>query len=85
VVGFGRVVGPKMAVHPLAAYADGHFLLGMDGADLFAVTPSALPTAQNVFVVATRYERGILLARVAIFVSTLLAAPVALVIAALPS
>jgi malonate transporter and related proteins len=38
-----------------------------------------------VFVVATRYERGILLARVAIFVSTLLAAPVALVIAALPS
>jgi len=44
-----------------------------------------LPTAQNVFVVATRYERGVLLARDAIFVSTLLAAPAAVVIAALLS
>lgn len=80
------VVGLKMVVQPLAAYSAGHFLLGMDGADLFAVTLlSALPTAQNVFVVATRYERGILLARDAIFVSTLLAAPVAVVIAALLS
>lgn len=59
------------------------FLLGMDGHDLFAVTLlSALPTAQNVFVVATRYERGMLLARDAIFVSTLLAAPAAVLIAA---
>lgn len=80
------VVGLKMVVQPLAAYSAGHFLLGMDGADLFAVTLlSALPTAQNVFVVATRYERGILLARDAIFVSTLLAAPAAVVIAALLS
>ena len=80
------IVGLKMVLQPLAAYSTGHFLLGMDGADLFAVTLlSALPTAQNVFVVATRYERGILLARDAIFVSTLLAAPAAVVIAALLS
>lgn len=78
------VVGLKMVLQPLAAYAAGRFLLGMDGADLFAVTLlSALPTAQNVFVVATRYERGVLLARDAIFVSTVLAAPAAVVIAAL--
>jgi malonate transporter len=80
------VVGSKMVLQPLAAYVAGRFLLDMDRADLFAVTLlSALPTAQNVFVVATRYERGVLLARDAIFVSTVLAAPVAVVIAALLS
>jgi malonate transporter len=80
------VVGLKMVLQPLAAYTTGRFLLGMDGHDLFAVTLlSALPTAQNVFVVATRYDRGLLLARDAIFVSTLLAAPAAVVIAALLS
>jgi malonate transporter len=78
------VVGLKMVVQPLAAYVVGRLLLGMDGSDLFAVTLLAsLPTAQNVFVVATRYERGVLLARDAIFVSTLCAAPAAVVIAAL--
>lgn len=77
------VVGLKMVLQPLTAYVAGAFLLGMDGHDLFAVTLlSALPTAQNVFVVATRYERGMLLARDAIFVSTLLAAPAAVLIAA---
>jgi len=77
------VVGLKMVVQPLAAYGAGRFLLGMDGLDLFAVTLLAsLPTAQNVFVVATRYERAVLLARDAIFVSTLCAAPAAVVIAA---
>ena len=80
------VVGLKMVLQPLAAYTTGRFLLDMDGHDLFAVTLlSALPTAQNVFVVATRYDRGLLLARDAIFVSTLLAAPGAVVIAALLS
>lgn len=80
------VVGLKMVLQPLAAYAAGRFLLGMDGHDLFAVTLlSALPTAQNVYVVATRYERGMLLARDTIFVSTVLAAPAAVVIAALLS
>ncbi|RHW26003.1 AEC family transporter [Nocardioides immobilis] len=78
------VVGLKMVAQPLAAYAAGRFLLGMDDLDLFAVTLlAALPTAQNVFVVATRYERGVLLARDAIFVSTVCAAPAAVVIAAL--
>ncbi len=78
------VVALKMVVQPLAAYVTGRYLLGMEGTDLFAVTLLAsLPTAQNVFVVATRYERAELLARDAIFVSTLCAAPAAVVIAAL--
>ncbi|HVK26813.1 MAG TPA: AEC family transporter [Nocardioides sp.] len=74
----------KMVVQPVAAYVVGRFAVGLDGHDLFAVTLlSALPTAQNVFVVATRYDRGILLARDAIFVTTLASAPVAIGIAAL--
>lgn len=74
----------KMVVQPVAAYVVGRFAVGLEGHDLFAVTLlSALPTAQNVFVIATRYERGTLLARDAIFVTTLASAPVAILIAAL--
>ncbi|WP_418057318.1 AEC family transporter [Pimelobacter simplex] len=78
------VTALKMVVQPVAAYVVGRFVVGLDGHDLFAVTLlSALPTAQNVFVVAMRYDRAILLARDAIFVSTLASAPVAIGIAAL--
>lgn len=74
----------KMVVQPVAAYVVGRFAVGLDGHDLFAVTLlSALPTAQNVFVIATRYDRGSLLARDAIFVTTLASVPVAVVISAL--
>lgn len=74
----------KMVVQPVAAYVVGRFVVGLEDHDLFAVTLlSALPTAQNVFVVAMRYDRAILLARDAIFVSTLASAPVAVGIAAL--
>lgn len=74
----------KMVVQPVAAYVVGRFAVGLEGHDLFAVTLlSALPTAQNVFVIATRYDRGTLLARDAIFVTTLASVPVALVISAL--
>ncbi len=61
-----------MVVQPLAAYVVGRFALGLDAEQaLLAVTVlSALPTAQNVFVIASRYERGVLLARDSIFVST---------------
>ncbi|WP_278257749.1 AEC family transporter [Nocardioides convexus] len=74
----------KMVVQPVAAYLVGRFAVGIEGHDLFAVTLlSALPTAQNVFVIATRYDRGTLLARDAIFVTTLASVPVAVVISAL--
>ena len=74
----------KMVVQPVAACVVGRFAVGLDGHDLFAVTLlSALPTAQNVFVIATRYDRGTLLARDAIFVTTLASVPVAVVISAL--
>lgn len=80
----GLVVAMKMLVQPLAAYAVGRFLVGLDAESLLAVTVlSALPTAQNVFVIATRYDRSTLLARDAIFVSTLASVPVIAVVAAL--
>lgn len=66
----GLAVGLKLLAQPAVAYVAGR-LLGLDDDALLAVTViSALPTAQNVFVIATRYDRGVLLARDAIFVST---------------
>ncbi|KRF15048.1 AEC family transporter [Nocardioides sp. Soil796] len=74
----------KLVVQPATAYAAGRFLFGLDSEALLAVTVlSALPTAQNIFVHATRYDRGVIVARDAIFVSTMLAVPVMFVIVAL--
>lgn len=79
----GLAVGLKLVVQPVAAYLVGR-LVGLDDASLLAVTViSALPTAQNVFVIATRYDRGVLLARDAIFVSTLGCVPVVIGLVAL--
>jgi hypothetical protein len=80
----GLVVGLKQVVQPLVAYLVGRFVMDLDPSALLAVTVlSALPTAQNVFVVASRYERAQLLARDAIFVSTLASVPTVIVITAL--
>jgi predicted permease len=77
-------VALKMVVQPLAAYAVGRVALGLEGDALLAVTVlSALPTAQNVFIIASRYDRAVLLARDAIFVSTLVSVPVIVAITAL--
>lgn len=74
----------KLVVQPVIAYAVAHFALGVDGHALLAIVVcSALPTAQNIFVHATRYDRGTVLARDTILVTTVGAVPVILVIAAL--
>ena len=44
---------------------------------------AALPTAQNIFVIASRYERSTVLARDAIFASTILSVPAVAIVAAL--
>ncbi|UPK75660.1 AEC family transporter [Nocardioidaceae bacterium SCSIO 66511] len=73
----------KLIVQPACAYVAG-LLLGLEGSALLAVTVvAALPTAQNIFVHATRYGRSQLLARDSIFVTTILAVPVVLGIVAL--
>jgi predicted permease len=71
----------KLLVQPIAAYLIGAYLVGLAGHDLLAVTViAALPTAQNVFTIAMRYERGVIMARDTIFVATPLSVPVILII-----
>jgi malonate transporter and related proteins len=77
----GALVLLKLVVQPIAAYLIGAYAVGLVGHDLLAVTViAALPTAQNVFTLAMRYERGVILARDTIFVATLLSVPVILAI-----
>ncbi|NMO00539.1 AEC family transporter [Gordonia sp. TBRC 11910] len=74
----------KMVGMPLLAYAIARWGFGMSGHALFAqVVIAALPTAQNVFVYATRYRRGEVLARDCALVTTLVSIPVIAVTAAL--
>jgi malonate transporter len=80
-VQIATLVSIKLLVQPIAAYLIGAYLVGLTGHDLLAVTViAALPTAQNVFTFAMRYDRGVILARDVIFVATLLSVPVILII-----
>jgi malonate transporter and related proteins len=75
------LVSVKLIVQPIVAYLIGAYAVGLTGNDLLAVTViAALPTAQNVFTFALRYDRGVILARDTIFVATLLSVPVILAI-----
>jgi predicted permease len=77
----GTLVTIKLIVQPIAAYLIGAYAVGLTGRNLLAVTViAALPTAQNVFTIAMRYDRGVILARDTIFVATLLSVPVILII-----
>jgi predicted permease len=74
----------KVAVMPVIAWLFGRFVFGLQGADLFAVVAvSTLPTAQNIYNFAARYERGEVVARDTILVTTVAAIPALLVVAAL--
>jgi malonate transporter len=77
----GTLVLIKLIVQPIVAYLIGAYLVGLTGHNLLAVTViAALPTAQNVFTFAMRYDRGVILARDTIFVATVLSVPVILII-----
>jgi malonate transporter and related proteins len=74
----------KNLAMPAIAYALGRWVADLDGVALLAVVvTSALPTAQNVFVYASAYDRGTLLARDVILLSTVLSVPVLVGIAVL--
>jgi predicted permease len=74
----------KVVIMPLLAYLFGRFVFGLKGEDLFAVvTVSALPTAQNIFNFAVRYNRGVVVARDTVLLTTLGSIPALLVVAAL--
>jgi malonate transporter and related proteins len=75
-------VAMRSLVHPALAFGIGA-ALGLEGTAMLAVvTMAALPTAQNVLVYALQYGRGQAVARDAGVVTTFLALPVMLVIAA---
>lgn len=83
-VEIGYITVLKLVVQPLTAYVAGRFVLDLDAKALFAVTVlAALPTAQNIFVHATRYRRAEVLARDSIFVTTVLSVPAIATVAAL--
>ena len=74
----------KVAVMPVVAYLFGRFVFELDAAELFAVvTIAALPTAQNIFNFAARYDRGVVVTRDTVLVTTIVSVPVLLVIAVL--
>ncbi len=74
----------KVLLQPLVAWLLGAFAFGLAGPELLAVTVvAALPAAQNIYVIAARYEVGELLARDSIFWSTMLAVPTITLVAAL--
>ncbi|WP_206488238.1 AEC family transporter [Rhodococcus sp. KRD162] len=67
----------KMALQPVLGYLMARFVFVLEDHELFAIVViSALPTAQNVFVFASRYQRGVVLARDTAFVTTLVSIPV---------
>lgn len=82
-VQIGTIVALKLVLQPVVAFLVARYVLQLDDAGVLAVTVvAALPTAQNVFTHAVRYDTGVILARDSIFVSTLLAVPALTVIAA---
>ena len=76
--------GLKTVALPVLTYVLARWVWGVEGEQLFAVVVIAsLPTAQNVFVYASRYGRGVVLARDTGFVTTVLAIPLIAAVAAL--
>jgi hypothetical protein len=74
----------KVVLMPIIAYLFGHFVFDLDGAELFAVVAvSALPTAQNIFNFASRYDRAVVVTRDTVLLTTIASMPALLVIAAL--
>ncbi|SDS05554.1 AEC family transporter [Microterricola viridarii] len=67
----------KLLVMPATAWLLASFVFGLDGEALYAVVVlAALPTAQNVFNYAQRYETAEIMARDTVFVTTLGCIPV---------
>jgi len=74
----------KVVLMPIIAFLFGHFVFDLDGAELFAVVAvSALPTAQNIFNFASRYDRATVVTRDTVLLTTITSMPALLVIAAL--
>lgn len=74
--------GLKLLVMPVTAWAIAEFVFGLSAGDVLVVTVlAALPTAQNVFNYAQRFDIGETIARDSVFLTTVGCIPVLFVIA----
>ncbi len=74
----------KLAAMPVVAWLLAHFIWHLQGHQLFVVVVlAALPTAQNVFNYAQRYDSGVTLARDTVLITTALSIVALVIIAAL--
>jgi malonate transporter len=74
----------KLVVMPVVAFLFGRIVFGLSGVELFGVVAlAALPTAQNIYNFAARYQRGVILARDTVLVTTIGSVPVLVLVAAL--
>ncbi|WP_209371796.1 AEC family transporter [Brevibacterium renqingii] len=79
----GYITGAKLIGQPFIAWVIGGPMLGYGGIDLFAiVVTSALPTAQNVYIYSMQYRQSEALMRDAVFITTVLAVPALVIVAA---
>lgn len=74
----------KLIIHPIAAWLLAAFVFQLDSDGVFVATVLAsLPTAQNVFVSASRYNTGLIVARDTVLITTILAIPAMIAVAGL--
>ncbi|WP_368499841.1 AEC family transporter [Herbiconiux sp. A18JL235] len=74
----------KLVLMPISAYLLGRFVFGLSGHELFGVVAlAALPTAQNIYNFASRYQRGIVIARDTVLLTTIGSVPMLVLVAAL--
>ena len=74
----------KLIIHPLVAWLLAAFVFQLDADGVLVATVLAsLPTAQNVFVAASRYNSGLIVSRDTVFVTTILAIPAMIAVAGL--
>lgn len=74
----------KLVIHPVIALALAWWVFGLRGDHLFAaVVLASLPTAQNIFVNASRYDAGVTVAKDTVLMTTVLGIPMMFLVAAL--
>lgn len=73
--------GMKLVFQPVVAWVLAVWVFALETDAVFAsVIMAALPTAQNIFVTASRYERGIVLAKDTVLLTTIIAVPAMLAV-----
>lgn len=72
----------KLLIHPALAWVLAYLVFGLRGEMLVAsVIMAGLPTAQNIFVTAARYNEGVIVAKDTVLITTICAIPLMMVLA----